>query len=99
VGRPTTAGFNAPERLAQVTYLATICEREGDTLPLDLDPPDPIQRKYLIDSSGTHPSKGDSIVQPTVFRHPPILLDDFYPNRKRFIITEMCHVMTRALYR
>jgi hypothetical protein len=58
VGRPTTAGLDVPEQLAQVTYPATVCEREGDTLPTDLDPPDPIQRNYLIYSSGTHTSKG-----------------------------------------
>jgi hypothetical protein len=58
VGRPTTAGLDVPERLAQVIYPAAACERDGDKLPKDLDRPDPIQRNYLIDYPDNHTSKG-----------------------------------------
>jgi hypothetical protein len=58
MGRPTTTGLDVPERIAQVTYLATACERAGDKLPNDLDRPDPIQRNYHIDKPDTRTSNG-----------------------------------------
>jgi hypothetical protein len=45
VGRPTTAGIDVPERLAQVPYPAIAWESEAGTLSNDSDRPNPVQRQ------------------------------------------------------